>query len=78
MMMPETYIVRIYRRIGGTQPEIAGSIETPSGALCVGFASLAELMTILGAPKAHLQPAPPSDASGSSEMMPYRHENDEH
>jgi hypothetical protein len=76
-MIPETYIVRIYRRTGGPQQQIAGSIETPSGASCAGFASLTELMAILGAPKAHLQPAAPSDAAGSSEMKSYRQEDDE-
>jgi hypothetical protein len=75
-MIPETYIVRIYRRTGGPQQQIAGSIETP-GAFCKGFASLTELIAILGTPKSHLQPAPPSDTSSSSEMKPYRQENDE-
>ena len=75
-MIPETYIVRIYRRTGGAQQQIAGSIETPSGASCAGFASLTELIAILGTPKAHLEPGAPSNASGS-EVKPCRQENDE-
>ena len=76
-MTPETYIVRVYRRRGDPQQQVAGRVETPSGALCAGFASLTELAAILIEPKAHLHPADPSDASGSSAIKLYRKENAE-
>jgi hypothetical protein len=59
-MVPEAYIVRIYRRCSGPPIVIAGRIEIPAGGLCASFTSLAELTAIIEAPDAHLcQPEVP-------------------
>lgn len=53
-MVPEVYIVRVYRRCSGPPLVISGRIETPGGGLCASFTSLAELAAIIEAPHAHL------------------------
>jgi hypothetical protein len=67
-MPPEIYILRIYRRTGGRSGEIAGRVETPSGKLCAGFASLMELSAILESPKDHLRRADDSKMPDEPEI----------
>jgi len=52
---PETYIVRIYRRMRSPSRKIAGRVETPNGKLFASFATSTELTAILESPKAHLR-----------------------
>jgi len=54
-VIPEIYIIRLYRRLPQQLQRIAGLVETPNGSRCASFASLAELTAILGAPRTHLR-----------------------
>ena len=73
-MRPEIYILRIYRRSVDPSHEFAGRVETPSGDFGAGFATLAQLSTILESPKAFLRRADPSEAPGAPHIKVYRQE----
>jgi hypothetical protein len=73
-VVPETYIVRIYRRSAELPDQLAGRVETPNGTLGAAFATLAELTSILGAPKTHFQSTQSSDTSPVAEINVYRQE----
>jgi hypothetical protein len=74
-MAPETYILRIYRRGRDAPQQIAGRVETPSGELCAGFATLTELAAILESPKNHLHRAAESQVPGAPLIKVYRQES---
>jgi hypothetical protein len=73
-MRPETYILRIYRRRRDPPQQIAGRVETPSGELCAGFVTLAELSEILAAPKTHLHRADEPEVPDAPLVKVYRQE----
>lgn len=54
-MLPEIYIVRIYRRKSRDPRQLVGLVETPGGSRIARFASLADLSAILGTPRTHLK-----------------------
>ncbi len=55
MMLPEVYVVRIYRRRRGRSFQLVGRVEAPGGRRCARFESLAELVAILRTPRTHLR-----------------------
>ena len=71
-MIPETYIVRVYRRVITPSVQVAGMIETPSGARSAIFANLTELTTILDAPDEHLRESAVSQAADLLSIRLYR------
>ena len=62
MMLPEVYIVRIYRR--GRSFQLVGRVEAPGGCRGARFESLAELAAILGTPRTHLKKSAGMKAKG--------------
>jgi len=54
-MVPEVYVVRVYRRRLGRRVQLVGRVEAPGGSRYARFASLADLAAILGAPRMHLK-----------------------
>jgi hypothetical protein len=73
-MTPEVYILRIYRRSVDPPRDIAGRVETPSGELGAGFATLAQLSAILESPKASLRQADAPEAPSAAHIKVYRQE----
>ncbi|MBN3788812.1 hypothetical protein [Burkholderia sp. Ac-20353] len=54
-MQPESYVVRLYRRTKADPREIVGVVELPANGRQAAFHGLAELCTILTAPRRHLR-----------------------
>jgi hypothetical protein len=55
-MLPETYIVRVYRRSSAARGgELVGHVETPEGKRCASFRSALELSAILERPRDYLE-----------------------
>jgi hypothetical protein len=71
-LIPETYIVRVYRRAITPSVQVAGTIETPGGARSAAFANLTELTTILDAPDDHLRDSAVNQAADLLSIRLYR------
>lgn len=54
-MLPEVYVVRVYRRRSGRSFRLIGRIELPDSSRCARFGGTAELMEILRSPRTHLK-----------------------
>mgnify|MGYP000625099348 CR=1 FL=1 len=54
-MHPESYVVRVYRRVKGDPNAVVGVVEAPESRRQARFQDLAELAGILAAPARHLR-----------------------
>lgn len=70
--IPETYIVRVYRRSITPAVQLVGTVETPGGSRSAAFTNLTELATILDAPGEHLREPAASHAADSFSIRLYR------